>query len=367
MSWIQAAAAAALLPLVLCAQQTQDGFPSAEAAYEQLSQRLRQQNRDYLAARRRLEAGEAYLEARRTGDRQQQLRILNSIERPDLLGTCREAVAAADRFGGDGAVRLLGWAAVQCRDQQLTLQIVDRIEQRHMQSPALTELLERADVIARQLGRERGPKFLARVVAESPHDLVKAWAHYWQSVAIRRHDRAASDALRQKAAGLADGHWLADKIRAPEFRKQRLQVGMVVPDIEGEDLDGEAFRLRDFRGKVVVLDFWGFWCGSCRTALPHHRELVARHQDRPFALVGVNSDDDRDHYREQARKHGVTWRSFWNGPRGTSGPISSRWGVTGWPETYVLDHKGVIRFRGRKGARLDAAVEQLLAELEAGK
>lgn len=101
--------------------------------------------------------------------------------------------------------------------------------------------------------------------------------------------------------------------------------------------------------------------------IPHERSLVERMKDKPFALIGVNSDDDKGFYREQARKMGVTWRSFWNGPLGTGGPISSKWDVTGWPEIYVLDHKGVIRFTGVKGDAMDAAVDKLLAELEAGK
>ena len=101
--------------------------------------------------------------------------------------------------------------------------------------------------------------------------------------------------------------------------------------------------------------------------IPHERSLVARLEDKPFALIGVNSDDDKVFYREQAKRAGVTWRSFWNGPLGTSGPIASKWGVTSWPTIYVLDHRGVIRFRGVRGADMDAAVDQLLGELEAGK
>ncbi len=101
--------------------------------------------------------------------------------------------------------------------------------------------------------------------------------------------------------------------------------------------------------------------------IPHERSLVARLKDRPFALIGVNSDDDKDDYRRQADESGVTWRSFWNGPRGTNGTISSKWGVTSWPTIYVLDHEGVIRFTGVRGAKMDAAVDQLLEELEEGK
>jgi hypothetical protein len=101
--------------------------------------------------------------------------------------------------------------------------------------------------------------------------------------------------------------------------------------------------------------------------IPHERSLVEQMKDKPFALIGINSDDDKDYFHSKAKEMGVTWRSFWNGPRGTSGPISSKWGVRGWPTIYVLDHKGVIRFQGTRGDKMTEAVEQLLGEMEEGK
>ncbi len=98
--------------------------------------------------------------------------------------------------------------------------------------------------------------------------------------------------------------------------------------------------------------------------IPHERSLVQRLKDKPFALLGINSDADKKLYYEKQKEMGVTWRSFWNGPKGTSGPISTKWNVRGWPTIYVLDHKGVIRFNGVRGEKMDAAVDQLLAELE---
>ena len=100
---------------------------------------------------------------------------------------------------------------------------------------------------------------------------------------------------------------------------------------------------------------------------PHERSLVQRLKDQPFALIGVNSDADKDYYYSEAKENGITWRSFWNGPKGTGGPISGKWGVTGWPTIYVLDHKGVIRFKGTRGEAMDKAVDQLLEEMKSDK
>ena len=96
---------------------------------------------------------------------------------------------------------------------------------------------------------------------------------------------------------------------------------------------------------------------------PHERSLVKRLADEPFALIGVNSDADKTALRPRMIEENITWRSFWNGPKGTSGPISTKWGVYGWPTIYILDHKGVIRFKGPRGEAMDKAVDQLLAEM----
>ena len=60
-------------------------------------------------------------------------------------------------------------------------------------------------------------------------------------------------------SGLAPNTTLADRIAGPAFEKERLQIGMTAPDIVGEDVDGVKFKLSDYRGKVLVVDFWGFW------------------------------------------------------------------------------------------------------------
>ncbi len=96
---------------------------------------------------------------------------------------------------------------------------------------------------------------------------------------------------------------------------------------------------------------------------PHERSLVKQLADKPFALIGVNSDKDLEKLREVVKEKNITWRSFWNGPQGTGGPISTEWGVSGWPTIYVLDAEGKIRYKQVRGAEMDKAITTLLAEM----
>ena len=97
--------------------------------------------------------------------------------------------------------------------------------------------------------------------------------------------------------------------------------------------------------------------------LPHERSLAARHKDRPFAIVGVNSDP-KPRFKSSTKRELMTWQSFWDGPT-TTGPISTRWAVTAWPTVYLLDHKGVIRHKVFHAEKLDDVIEALIKEAEA--
>ena len=93
----------------------------------------------------------------------------------------------------------------------------------------------------------------------------------------------------------------------------------------------------------------------------HERSLVKRLANKPFALLGVNSDRDREKLKKVLKEKNITWRSFWNGGS-TRGPISTEWQVRGWPTIYVIDVNGVIRYKGTRGPAMDKAVDALLAE-----
>ncbi len=160
------------------------------------------------------------------------------------------------------------------------------------------------------------------------------------------------------------GRTLADSAKAQLYRIRNLSPGRVAPEIEGQDLDGEPMRLSDYRGRVVVLVFWGSWCGPCMRSIPMEKALAARLRDQPFAIVGVNSDPDREQVKGVVAQEGITWRSWFDGGK-TGGPIAERWNIRGWPAIIVIDKGGVIRSKGlphHTPRPLDDAVDSLLAE-----
>ena len=143
-------------------------------------------------------------------------------------------------------------------------------------------------------------------------------------------------------------------------------IGMPAPEIEGADLDGVAFRLSDYQGKVVLLEFWGSWWEPCREMFPHTRDIAERYADAPFVVIGVNSDTQLDRLQLVMGKQGIEWRSFWDGPKGAKGPISRAWGVEQWPTVCLIDAQGVLRYRTATMdvLAIDTQIQKLLAETD---
>jgi thiol-disulfide isomerase/thioredoxin len=137
---------------------------------------------------------------------------------------------------------------------------------------------------------------------------------------------------------------LGEQAKGMLFQIKNLSVGRVAPEIVGEDVDGKTMKLSDFRGKVVVLSFWATWCGPCMGLVPHEKALKAKMKGRPFALIGVNGDDDREKTKSVSAEKGIDWRSFWTGGRQRGIPVE--WGIGGWPTVYIIDADGVIRDEG---------------------
>ncbi len=98
---------------------------------------------------------------------------------------------------------------------------------------------------------------------------------------------------------------------------------------------------------------------------PHERSLVKAYQNRPFAIVGVNSDSDLKEVKEKNAKQNITWRSFCDK---SGGPIAKAWRIRGWPTLYYIDHEGVIQHINERGEKkMEEIIEAMVVKAEAAQ
>jgi len=272
------------------------------------------------------------------------------------------------------ALEAATWIILNSPDGPEVEQAAEAIRREHARSEKLAYLCQELE----KSFHRSAPSLLRSVLEANPHAEVQAPAGFSLAVILKRqamegaggsaNEQAASEAERLFERVMVEHRdvksgegTLGDRAQTEDFELRHLRVGKVAPEIEGIDLDGQTMRLSDYRGKVVVLTFWGTWCGPCMAMVPDERKLVERFAGKPFALIGVNSDDNQAKLKAAIKKEMITWPSFRDGSRGR---IAKDWNVHSWPTTYVLDRDGIIRYRNVRGKALDEAVNALLRERE---
>ena len=116
--------------------------------------------------------------------------------------------------------------------------------------------------------------------------------------------------------------------------------GQTAPDFALKSSTGENLRLSEYRGDVVMINFWATWCGPCRQEMPLLDELYSRYNRVGFNLLGVNIDDDSRRAMQMVEELGVNLPVLFDARK----EVSKLYEVEAMPVTVIVDRQGTVRF-----------------------
>jgi thiol-disulfide isomerase/thioredoxin len=142
---------------------------------------------------------------------------------------------------------------------------------------------------------------------------------------------------------------------------QKIVVDELMPSFSGTELlTGKPIKIEDFRGKVVLIDFWATWCVPCIQELPNVRAAYEKYRDKGFEIISISLDSDAEKCRDYVQNNQMPWLHIADGG-GWKAEIAQKFGIRAIPAMYVLDRNGVVHSAKARGSRLEAAIEEALA------
>jgi thiol-disulfide isomerase/thioredoxin len=189
--------------------------------------------------------------------------------------------------------------------------------------------------------------------------LVAAHYNYGISLAYLHKDdqaRAEFAAFVDKDRQSPDMHLRAERY----LERVELARAKMAPPFSLTTLDGRRISMDGFAGKVVLIDFWATWCGPCREALPHIRQIAKKFEGQPFVVISISLDSDEAKWKDFVEKNGMTWLQYRDG--GFNGRLAKQFQVTGIPATFTIDADGVLEDQHVGDANIEGKLKKLIAQ-----
>ena len=143
--------------------------------------------------------------------------------------------------------------------------------------------------------------------------------------------------------------------------ERKIAVGSEPVAFSVKSIDGKTLSPADYKGKVLLIDFWATWCGPCVMEMPNVKNVYNRYHAKGFEIVGISLDQSRDKLDAYLRQQQIEWPQYFDG-KWWSNDVAVKYGITSIPTTVLVDRKGKIRFKTLRGKQLEKAVQELLDE-----
>jgi peroxiredoxin len=155
--------------------------------------------------------------------------------------------------------------------------------------------------------------------------------------------------------------WYVDHGLGYLYEVESLQVGQNAPAFKSATLEGEILSLTELKGKFVLLEFWGTWCGPCYPEIPHLKKLWDLHVESNLVIIGVALDEEETTVNKVINEQAMPWPQILQ-PDLWSGELVNLFNVTGVPRMYLIDPSGVIVARDLRGEEMVTEVNRLISE-----
>ncbi|MEL7119736.1 MAG: TlpA disulfide reductase family protein, partial [Bacteroidota bacterium] len=146
-------------------------------------------------------------------------------------------------------------------------------------------------------------------------------------------------------------------------QQRAFMIGGVAPDFSQNTPKGEAMKLSDLRGKVVLVDFWASWCGPCRRENPNVVRLYNQYKEQGFDILGVSLDRDKSRWLGAIEKDGLTWNHV-SDLKGWQNAVAKMYNVSSIPQTLLIDQEGRILAKNLRGPALEQKLAEIFSENE---
>ena len=150
-----------------------------------------------------------------------------------------------------------------------------------------------------------------------------------------------------------------EQSRAMRAIKDSLQPGKFFPDFSVTDLNGKPLSLSQFKGKVVLVDFWATWCPPCVAEIPNVRAAYGKYRDKGFEIVGISLDRSKADLLKFIGQHKLTWPQYFDGDN-PAASLGEKYGIESIPATFLMDADGKIIATNLRGDDLEKHLARLL-------
>jgi thiol-disulfide isomerase/thioredoxin len=151
-----------------------------------------------------------------------------------------------------------------------------------------------------------------------------------------------------------------EEIRVAKEKKERMKEGNPAPELSLPDVKGKLHSLKEFKGKVLVIDFWASWCGPCRAEIPHLKEYYQEFKgNKEVAFLSVSIDGKKADWEKAMKDEGMEWLQLLAPNSGKE--VMDSYQFHGIPFIIVLDKDGNIYKKNLRGEAVRAAVQDVLS------